>query len=135
MKGEEKMSEAKNKNGWTGIMRWTARILALVAIGLFVLFMVESGAATISQLSFTNPQGIPVLLSLLLALVGVIVAWRWELVGGILTIVGALGIIGLVCLGSGTDMLLCSLFFTGPLLIAGILYLACCYRTRQITPA
>jgi hypothetical protein len=41
-------------------------------------------------------------------------------------------IIGLVCLGSGTDMFLCSLFFTLPLLLSGALYLACCWRTRDL---
>lgn len=120
----------KSNNGWTTTIRWAARLIGLVAIGLFVLFVATSGTSVLSQLSFTDPQGLPMLIALALALAGVLVAWRWELVGGIMTIVGAVGIIGLVCLGSGTDMFLCSLFFTGPLLLAGVLYLACCFRTK-----
>jgi hypothetical protein len=59
------------------------------------------------------------------------VAWRWELVGGIMTVVGVAGIISLVCAGSGIDMLFCAILFTLPLLVAGALYLGCCYRTRM----
>jgi peptidoglycan/LPS O-acetylase OafA/YrhL len=129
------MSTAQKKNGWTGVMRWMARILALLVIGLFVLFLAESGTAIISQLSFGDPQGHPVLIALVVALAGVTVAWRWELVGGIMSIAGSLAIIGLVCIGSGTGMFLCSLFFTAPLLLAGSLYLTCCYGTRAHTTA
>lgn len=126
------MTQAQQPNGWTRVMRWAARILALVAIGLFVLFAVQSGANVLSTLSFGDPQGLPLLLALLLALAGVLIAWRWELVGGIMTIVGAIAIISLTCLGSGSDMLLCSLFFTGPLLLAGTLYLGSCWRMARV---
>jgi hypothetical protein len=68
---------------------------------------------------------------LAVALAGVIVAWRWELVGGIMTVAGVAGIMALVCLGSGTDMLFCAFLFTLPLLVAGALYLGCCWRTRM----
>ena len=122
-------------NGWTSTMRWIARILALVAVGLFVLFAVTAGSSVISAASWISPQGAPLLLALLVALAGVIVAWRWELVGGIMAMVGALAIIGLTCLGSGVDMFLCSLYFTLPLLISGALYLACCWRTRPVAAA
>lgn len=123
------MTQAQQPNGWTRVMRWVARILALVVIGLFVVFAVQSGSKVLSALSFDDPQGLPLLLALLLALAGVLIAWRWELVGGIMAIVGAIAIVSLTCLGSGSDMLLCSLLFTGPLLLAGILYLGSCLRT------
>jgi hypothetical protein len=45
------------------------------------------------------------------------------------------GWIGLVCIGSGTDSFLCSLFFAAPPLLAGSLYLACCYGTTAHTTA
>lgn len=127
------MFEIHKKDGWTGIMRWTARILALLVIGLFVLFLAESGMAIISQLSFDDPQGLPLLIALVVALAGVTVAWHKESVGGMMSIVGALAIIALVCIGSGPDMFLCSLFFTAPLLLAGSLNLVCCYGARAHT--
>lgn len=120
----------QKKDGSTTAMRWTARILALLAVGLFVFFAVDFGARVFPTLSW-GPQGIPLLVVLAVALAGVIVAWRWELVGGIMTVAGVAGIMALVCLGSGTDMLFCAFLFTLPLLVAGALYLGCCWRTRM----
>jgi hypothetical protein len=125
------MSKVKQKrDGSTTAMRWTARILALLAVGLFVFFAVDLGARVFPTLSW-GPQGIPLMIVLAVALAGVVVAWRWELIGGIMTVAGVAGIMALVCVGSGTDMLFCAFLFTLPLLVAGALYLGCCYRTRM----
>lgn len=123
----------QTENAWTMVMRWTARVLALGAVGLFVAFVAVSGSTVLPALSWSNPQGIPLLIVLFLALVGVVIAWRWEMIGGLMAVAGALGIMGLVCLGSGGDMLLCAVFFTLPILVAGVLYLGCCWRTRATT--
>lgn len=125
---------AKNQkcdSGWTTAMRWVARILALITVGLFVYFLVEFGTKVFPSLAWTSPQGLPLLIALVLALVGVVIAWRWELVGGMIAVGCSAAIIALVCAGSGTDMFLCALYFTLPLLLAGVLYLACCLRTRK----
>jgi hypothetical protein len=114
-------------------MRWMARLLALAAVGLFVLFVAMSGAKVFPALSWNSPQGLPLLVGLLVALVGVLIAWRWELIGGVLAVAGALAIMGLVCWGSGADMLYCAVLFTLPILVAGVLYLGCCWRTRRVT--
>jgi peptidoglycan/LPS O-acetylase OafA/YrhL len=125
------MTEVKQKkNGETKAMRWIARILALVAVGLFVFFAVEMGAKVFPTLSW-GPQGIPLLVALVVALAGVLIAWRWELVGGVMTVAGVAAIIALVCLGSGSDMFYCAFLFTLPLLLAGGLFLACCWRSRE----
>jgi hypothetical protein len=121
----------KCDNGWTKAMRWAARVLALIAVGLFVYFAVEFGARVFPSLAWTSPQGIPLLVALVLALAGVLIAWRWELAGGMIAVGCSAAIIGLVCAGSGPDMFLCALFFTLPLLLAGVLYLGCCWRTRR----
>jgi uncharacterized integral membrane protein len=127
------MSQVRNAgNGWTTSMRWTARIVGLIAAGLFVAFLVVSGATVFSSFSWLSWQGLPLLIALVAAVAGALLAWRWELVGGAMTSIGALAIIGLVCLGSGGDMFLCSLFFTLPLLVAGALHLGCCARTRLV---
>jgi hypothetical protein len=127
--------DQENGNGWTRAMRWTARIVGLAAAGLFLAFLVVSGARVLPALTLTSLQGIPLLSVLLVALAGVLIAWRWELVGGIMAVVGSLAILGLVCAGSGIDMLYCAVLFTLPLLLAGALYLACCARSRAATPA
>ena len=118
-------------SGWTTAMRWAARILALIAVGLFVYFIVEFGTKVFPSLAWTSPQGIPLLIALVLALAGVVIAWRWELIGGMIAVGCSAAIIALVCAGSGTDMFLCALYFTLPLLLAGVLYLACCWQTRR----
>jgi Zn-dependent protease with chaperone function len=123
------------QDSWTHVMRWMARFVALIAVGLFVLFAVEAGTNSLSSLSWSRPQGMPLLIALLVALLGVLIAWRWELAGSSMALVGAVAIVGLVCLGSGTNLFLCSLFFITPLFVAGALYLGCCYRTRAVAAA
>ena len=117
-------------NQGTKTMRWVARLLGLLAAGLFILFAVEYGTGILPALQWNHPQGMPLLIILLAALAGALVAWRWELTGGILTFASALAIMALVCLGSGTDMLYCAFLFALPLLAAGALYLGCCWRKR-----
>ena len=129
------MTQNNSSNDWTTGIRWAARLIGLLALGLFVAFVIMSGPSVFASISLTSLQGLPLLIALLLALGGVLVAWRRELVGGIMTIVGSAAIIGLVCLGSGADMFLCSLFFTLPLLVAGVLYLAAGYRSREMVAA
>jgi hypothetical protein len=119
----------QNLDGWTSVMRWTARVLGLIAAGLFVAFLYLSGAI-VFPLSWTSPQGMPLLIVLIVAIAGVLVAWRWELIGGAMAIAGAVGVMALVCTGSGFDMLYCAFLFTLPLLAAGALYLGCCARNR-----
>ncbi|MFN2218680.1 MAG: hypothetical protein ACK2UA_08745 [Anaerolineae bacterium] len=127
-------NDLQERNGSTSAMRWTARVLALVAVGLFVYFAVDFGGTVFPTLSW-GPQGIPLLVAVVVALAGVLVAWRWELVGGIMAVAGVAGIMALVCLGSGMDMLFCAFLFTLPLLLAGVLYLGCCWRTKSVKVA
>jgi hypothetical protein len=118
---------------WTLTLRWIARLLAVLAAGLFVFFAIESGGRLLMELSWSRPQGWPLLLVLLAAVTGVLVAWRWELVGGALAVAGAMAIIGLVVWGSGLDMIIGAVLFALPIAMAGILYLVCCARTRSAT--
>lgn len=126
-------TDKRTGNGWTTVMRWTARLLALGAGGLFAYFLIEFGGKLFPALSWSNPQGIPLLMGLLVALMGGLIAWRWELTGGIMAVTGAVLVMALVCAGSGLDMLFCALLFTLPLLVAGVLYLGCCWRKRATT--
>jgi peptidoglycan/LPS O-acetylase OafA/YrhL len=126
------MSESRKEgNGLTTAMRWVARLIALVAVGLFILFAVQVGTKVFPGLAWTHPQGLPLLMVLFAALVGGLVAWRWELAGGIVTFAGSIVIMALVCVGSGTDMLYCAFLFSLPLFAAGALYLGCCWRKSK----
>jgi len=70
------------------------------------------------------------MIALLVAVAGVVAAWRWELGGGVLAIAGSVAIVLLVVLGSGLDMLVPAVVFVAPLVLAGLLYLGCCARCR-----
>lgn len=120
----------KGGNGWTAAMRWVARLLAVAASGLFALFAVEAGPRLFPALAWNSPQGMPLLLGVLVALAGVLIAWRWELTGGLMAMGGAFAIIVLVCAGAGFELFRCALLFTSPFLLAGALYLGCCWRKR-----
>ncbi|MFC2046498.1 hypothetical protein ACFLTC_03140 [Chloroflexota bacterium] len=123
-------ADRKEGNGWTKAMRGLARLLALIAGGLMILFVVETGPKALAELPWGSPQGMPLLLGVLVALVGVLLAWRWELIGGVMAVGGAVAVMALACAGSGFQLFRCALLFTAPFLMAGALYLGCCWRKR-----
>ena len=111
-------------------MRWVARLVGLFACGLFALFCVESGAQVLSTLSWSNLRGMPLFLALTLAIAGVLVAWRREAIGGVMSLAGGLMMLALVYLASGSGMTFTAFLLALPLLFAGALYLACSMGTR-----
>ena len=125
------MTETRERgNGWATSMRWVARLLAVASVGLFVLFAVECGPLALASLSWSNPKGMPLLLILLVALAGVLIAWRRELLGATMAAGGAAGIVLLVCAGSGFALLRCVLLFTSPFLLASALYVGSSWRRK-----
>jgi hypothetical protein len=106
-------------------------MVGLIAVGLFLLFLIEQGNRILPELTWGNPQGAPLLLAMVVAVAGVIVGWILELVGGLMTLIGAVAIPVLVFLGSGPSLLLAALILSLPLLICGGLCVGCCWRTRR----
>ena len=111
-------------------MRWMARLVGLFACGLFALFFVESGAQVLSALSWSDLRGMPLFLALTVAIAGIIVAWRREAIGGVMSLVGGLMMLALVYLASGSGMTFTAFLLALPLLFAGALYLACSIGAR-----
>ena len=75
-------------------LRWLARVYGLLLVGLAVVFAIGWGLNP-----FTLPPVTLVYFGLLtVALVGLLVAWRWELTGGLMTVSGmvAFGLWGVV---------------------------------------
>ena len=67
------------------IFRWTARIIGIVMVGLVLFIAIGSGVPNI----FTQPFIIQLgFFSLAMLLMGIFLAWRWELVGGSMSLVG-----------------------------------------------
>jgi hypothetical protein len=96
-----------------------------------VLFLVFLGATICPRLSWSNPQGMPLFCVLTAATVGVLIAWRWEMIGGAMAVVSAVAISALVYFGSARTMFPAALMASVPYFVAGVLFLACCWGTRR----
>lgn len=113
-------------------LRWLARFLGLLTSGLFLLFIVGSGAKIYPTLSWTSPRGMPLLIVLGIAVLGVLIAWRWELAGGAMALGGAIVLSVLVRLGSDRIVSSTASLIVLPFFVVGFLYLTCCWRTRAV---
>ena len=113
-----------------GSLRWAARIVGLLATVPFALFIADTIDGNPLRLTWTGPQGGPVFVALALAIVGAFIAWRWQMIGGLMTLASAAIVIILVLVGSGARVLLPTIILTVPFFIAGALHLGCCWRQR-----
>ena len=119
------MTARQMANGMTTTMRWSARMIGLFSIGLYFLFIIESGVRIVPALSWTDLRGIPLFLALTMAVVGLVIAWGWEALGGFLALAGGSLILALVYTESGTGMTFTAALLALPLLTAGLLHLTC----------
>lgn len=116
---------------WTYVLRGFTRAVGLWASTPFVLYLIHSGARVLPKLSWSSPRGMPLFIVLAMATVGILIAWRWEMIGGAIAVLCAIAISALVYLGSGRGVILAALMISVPFFVAGVLFLACCWRTRQ----
>ena len=129
------MTAAHRKAGrLTQLLRWSARGIGTLATGLYLLFLIESGARVIPALAWSDLRGLPLFLALTVSVAGILIAWRWETLGSALTIIGAVAIIALACASPGHARLLESVILTLPLFATGVLTLTCCSGIRLYTP-
>ncbi len=115
---------------FTATLRWFARLVGLLAIVPVVLFILHL-SGTIPQLPWGQPHGMPLFIALLTATVSVLLAWRWEMVCGMVAAASALVIGVLAYLGSGAEILPTALLASVPFLIAGLLFMACCWSGKR----
>jgi hypothetical protein len=115
-----------------GTVRWGARVLALLVSGPFLYFLLFRSDEVVPTLSWRAPNQMPLLLAWMAVVVGIVISWRWEMIGGLLTAGSAIliGIFGY--LGCGTGELLTCFLVTGPYLLSGLLLLGCCWGRRQL---
>jgi hypothetical protein len=112
-------------------MRWTARIIGLI-IGLIWLSQVPG------ILEFSNiPLPLWIQAALLITpMVGVLIAWRWEAIGGAILIIGAILFVTLpniafAAAGREIKFGLSGVLILLPILVAGILFLICWRRSKS----
>ena len=112
-------------------MRWTARIIGII-IGLIWLSQVPG------ILKFSNiPLPLWIQAALLITpIVGVLIAWRWEAIGSVIPIIGAilfatLPNIALAAAGRYIKFGLSGVIILQPIMITGILFLICWRRSKS----
>ena len=124
------MTAQQIAGGFRNTIRSSARLIGLFSIGLYFLFIIESGARIVPALSWSNFRGMPLFLALTMAVVGLVIAWRREALGGFLALVGGASILTLVYLASGAGMTFTAALLAWPLLASGLLYLIGSVWTR-----
>ncbi len=97
------------------VARWTARLLGTAILVLIVAFAIGEG--------LPNPLAQPLAVNLLFAamltmMVGLVLAWKWEGIGGLL-ILGGLAFFAIVNHGVPLNIIFV------PWLLTGLLYLGC----------
>jgi hypothetical protein len=112
---------------WVGFLRGLARVVGFSASAFFLLFAVGEGAGELSRGGFTV---LPFTLALLVATAGLILAFRRERLGSLVTLMGSgLLAVSVVWLAE-SDVLVLELLFAGPFVFAGLLLLWCSHETR-----
>ncbi|MGD1993376.1 MAG: hypothetical protein PVI59_09295 [Anaerolineae bacterium] len=114
------------------VIRWIARVASGLAAGLVLLIFVGEGiAAGFEPLLHLSVRETGMMVAFAVAWLGLLLGWKWELAGGLLTVCGVAAFYLLDYLFSGT-------FPRGPffLLLAspGLLFLYCGLQARRARP-
>lgn len=94
------------------ILRWTARIVGLLSIGIFLAFFIPDWL-TRGRVPVEGER-IPMTIALFMSFVGLLIAWKWDGIGGILAVVS---IVAFAALGLQTPGK------PGGIILLGVMYL------------
>jgi hypothetical protein len=114
-----------------GGVRWIARLLALLVSGPFIYFLLFRSGEVVPNLSWRAPNQMPLFLAWLAVIVGILVSFRSEMIGGLVTAVSAMAIGVLAYAGCGSGELLTCSLVAGPYLLSGLLLLGCCWGKER----
>ena len=103
------------------LLRWLTRILGILLIFVIVLFAVGEGLPNPLALAANEQLG---LVALIIMLAGLILAWKFEGMGGLLVIIGYI----FFCIIE-RQILRQGVFFIFP--VVGLSFLLCWRRTRK----
>jgi len=112
-------------------IHWSARIIGIIVSFFWVMSLIAG---------FIQEFGTPVstegfmLFSLIIAnTAGVIVAWRKEKIGGIITVIAATSLCIFSYITAGHNKMIAVLFSGFPFLISGILFIISGWMSRQVS--
>ena len=112
-------------------MRWAARVWSLVIIGSTLVVIIAH--TVLPEPNAADYPPIENLLPLLMCLsvVGLGVAWRWEGLGGAINVGFFLANLALYWAIRGKSMPLRAVASLSPVVVPGLLFLACWWRARS----
>jgi hypothetical protein len=110
------------------ILRWIARILASIMAALILLFFVgETLGEGVQSLSHMTVREILLMFTFFALWLGLLLGWKWELLGGLLTLCAIIVFYAL-------NILFAGIFPKGPFFIASalpsLLFLYCGWQNR-----
>lgn len=114
-------------------LRLVTKTVALLAILTAIVYGRAIVGGSLYSIDATPAAGQSLLLFVFLGLatLSLLAAWRWEGIGGLVSVVSALVLGGLVYFLADHSRLMMAVFYGSPFLIAGILFLACWWRARR----
>ena len=118
-------------------MRWIARVLASVAGALWLFVFLISLVAEVISGGGPPPlnEGMVLTELVIILATGAAIAWRWEGIGGIILLEGAIAFGTFSYVTARSNKVWIMLFTSVPFVVAGILSLACSIARRGSRPA
>jgi hypothetical protein len=113
-------------------VRWVARVLVLLVSAPFLYFLLFRSGEVVPRLSWRVPNELPLFLAWVVVVVGFVISWRWEIVGGLVIAVAAVAIAILGVVGCGIDELPTCTLVAAPYLLTALLLLGCCWGRRRL---
>jgi hypothetical protein len=116
-------------------VRWVARVMALLVSLPFLYFLLFRSTEVVPSLSWRAPNQMPLFAAWVAVIAGILISWRWQMIGGLVTAVSAIavGVLGYVGCGAG-EVSTC-LVIAVPYLLSGLLLLGCCWGREQMRSA
>jgi hypothetical protein len=116
-------------------IRLVARSLMLLALLTAILYLRVFISTILSALDAGGRGGIGLLsvIFLIIAIAGLLLTWRWEGIGGLMTLVSGAGLAVVTYFISPNSPWLSAFFYGSPFIITGGLCLVCWHRARSST--
>jgi hypothetical protein len=103
--------------------RWTTRLVSTAILALIAAIAIGEGVHP-ARLFETLPVAL-LTVAMLTMVVGLVVAWKWERIGGVL-ILGGLAFFAIVNHGIQLNLVF------GPMLAVGLIYLGCGWKSLKV---
>lgn len=124
------MTETTENRRWVTVLRWAARLWSLALLGFFVLVIFIPDPSLVGPV----PVSEQVELGLYgVALLGLLLAWRWEALGALIALAGVLGqdIAFRLFRGYWFHSMGASLVLMLAFIVPAVLFLLCWYLSRE----